>query len=465
MKKARILIVDDEYLIRWNLKKKLEKWGYIPFEASTGKSAIEETQRINPNLVILDLILPDLKGTDVLKEIKKINPNISVIVITAYGTIEDAVFSIKEGAFDFITKPINYEVLENLVKNSLEAHFLKEEIIFYKEKEKEEALTDKIVGDSFRIKEALDLALKVARSEASTVLLLGESGTGKELFAKFIHYNSKRSYGPFIPINCSTLPENLLESELFGYEKGAFTDAKAQKKGLFEVADGGTIFLDEIGDMKPALQVKLLRVLEDNYFRRIGGIHEIYVDVRVIAASNHELEKDVEKGDFRKDLFYRLNLFPIKLPPLRERKEDILPLANHFINILNQKLKKNIKSIETNAKKILLEYDWPGNVRELKNAVERAMILEDDSILHSENLPIKIKEKNELNPDILFEIPECGASLENIEKSLIIKALQKSKGNQKKAAELLSIGRDAIRYKIKKYKINVKDFKSSHITH
>lgn len=452
MKKARILIVDDEYLIRWNLKKKLEKWGYIPFEASTGKSAIEETQRINPNLVILDLILPDLKGTDVLKEIKKINPNISVIVVTAYGTIEDAVFSIKEGAFDFITKPINYEVLENLVKNSLEAHFLKEEIIFYKEKEKEEALTDKIVGDSSRIKEALDLALKVARSEASTVLLLGESGTGKELFAKFIHYNSKRSNGPFIPINCSTLPENLLESELFGYEKGAFTDAKAQKKGLFEVADGGTIFLDEIGDMKPALQVKLLRVLEDNYFRRIGGIHVIYVDVRVIAASNHELEKDVEKGDFRKDLFYRLNLFPIRLPPLRERKEDIIPLANHFINILNHKLRKNIKSIETSAKKILLDYDWPGNVRELKNLIRKAVLLTDSEYISFSNLsPGIISPKEEI--DITKSLAE-GLSFEeiakNFERDLIQKALEKAGNNKTYAAKILKIQRKGLYRKMKK---------------
>lgn len=459
MKKKKILIVDDEHLIRWSFSKKLEDWGYHPETASSGKEALTLVSNFNPDLVLLDLNLPDKNGLQLLKEIKYLSPSIPVIIITAYGTIEQAVQAIRDGAYDFITKPVNYENLQNTIKNALEIKSLKEEISFYRDKEKKEQSYEKIVGESKALKEAMELAIKGAKSGVSVILLLGESGTGKELFAKFIHYNSNRANGPFVAINCSAIPENLLESELFGHERGAFTDAKTQKKGLFEIADGGTIFLDEIGEMPLSLQSKILRVFEESSFRRIGGVNDIKVDLRIIAASNQDLNKACEEGKFRRDLYYRLMVFPIFLPPLRERKEDILPLTKHFIEIYNIKFRKNIKGISKEAEEILLKYDWFGNVRELKNVIERAMILETSPILTSANLYLFPSKMTFAKNEIFSKLLDSGTTLEEMEKGMIEEALRKSKGNQKKASILLGIGRDALRYKLKKFNIDREKFK------
>jgi len=459
MKKKKILIVDDEHLIRWSFSKKLESWGYFPETASNGKEAITLMNNFNPDLVLLDLNLPDINGIQLLKEIKSLNASIPVIIITAYGTIEQAVKAIREGAYDFITKPVNYENLQNTIKNALEIQTLKEEITFYKEREKKESSLEKIVGESKALKDAMELALKGAKSEVSVILLLGESGTGKELFARYIHYNSSRANGPFVAINCSAIPENLLESELFGHERGAFTDAKTQKKGLFEIADGGTIFLDEIGEMPLSLQSKILRVFEESSFRRIGGVQDIKVDVRIISASNQNLEIACEEGRFRWDLYYRLNVFPIYLPPLRERKEDILPLTKHFIEIYNLKFRKNIKGVTKEAEELLLKYNWYGNVRELRNVIERAMILENSDFLTPANLYLPVLKSSLSKSEIISKLLESGLKLEDMEKAMIEEALRKCNGNQRKAAEILGIGRDALRYKIKKFKIDGEKFK------
>jgi DNA-binding NtrC family response regulator len=459
MKKKKILIVDDEHLIRWSFSKKLESWGYFPETASNGKEAITLMNNFNPDLVLLDLNLPDINGIQLLKEIKSLNASIPVIIITAYGTIEQAVKAIREGAYDFITKPVNYENLQNTIKNALEIQTLKEEITFYKEREKKESSLEKIVGESKALKDAMELALKGAKSEVSVILLLGESGTGKELFARYIHYNSSRANGPFVAINCSAIPENLLESELFGHERGAFTDAKTQKKGLFEIADGGTIFLDEIGEMPLSLQSKILRVFEESSFRRIGGVQDIKVDVRIISASNQNLEIACDEGRFRWDLYYRLNVFPIYLPPLRERKEDILPLTKHFIEIYNLKFRKNIKGVTKEAEELLLKYNWYGNVRELRNVIERAMILENSDFLTPANLYLPVLKSSLSKSEVISKLLESGLKLEDMEKAMIEEALRKCNGNQRKAAEILGIGRDALRYKIKKFKIDGEKFK------
>ncbi len=459
MKKKKILIVDDEHLIRWSFSKKLETWGYQTETASNGKEAIALVNNFNPDLVLLDLNLPDVNGIQLLKEVKNLFPSIPVIIITAYGTIEQAVQAIKEGAYDFITKPVNYENLQNTIKNALETQSLKEEVLFYKEKEKKELAHEKIVGESNALKEAMALALKVARSEISVILLLGESGTGKELFAKFIHYNSSRANGPFVAINCAAIPESLLESELFGHERGAFTDAKSLKKGLFEIADGGTIFLDEIGEMPLSLQSKILRVFEESSFRRIGGIHDIKVDVRIISASNQDLGRACEEGKFRRDLYYRLTVFPIYLPPLRERKEDIIPLTKHFIEVYNLKFRKNIKGISKEAEETLLSYNWYGNVRELRNVIERAMILETSDVITSANLYLPSSKPYFSIYEVLSKLLDAGLKLEVIEKGMVEEALRKAGGNQRKAADLLGIGRDALRYKIKKFKIDMSKFR------
>lgn len=459
MKKKKILIVDDEHLIRWSFSKKLESWGYSAETASNGKETITLIKNLNPDLVLLDLNLPDINGLQLLREIKSLSPSIPVIIITAYGTIEQAVQAIRDGAYDFITKPVNYENLRNTIKNALEITTLKEEISFYREKEKKESSFERIVGESKALKNAIELALKGAKSEVSVILLLGESGTGKELFARFIHYNSKRANGPFVAINCSAIPDNLLESELFGHERGAFTDAKTQKKGLFEIADGGTIFLDEIGEMPLPLQSKILRVFEESSIRRIGGVQDIKVDVRIISASNQDLERACEEGRFRRDLYYRLNVFPIFLPPLRERKEDIIPLTKHFIEIYNLKFRKNIKGVSKEAEELLLKYNWYGNVRELRNVIERAMILETSEVLTPANLYLPISKTYFSKSEIISRLVDSGVKLEEMEKIMIEEALRKCNGNQRQAAKILGIGRDALRYKKKKFMIDGKEFK------
>jgi two-component system, NtrC family, response regulator AtoC len=478
MPSEKILIVDDERLVRWSLRQKCEEWGYHVVEAESGAAGLRMAQHETPDLVLLDVRLGDMNGIDVLEEMKRSGDVRAVIMITADPKLEDVKHALKIGAFDFVGKPLDFDELGVTVKNALEATRLRTEVESLRGEVRRRAGFHEVIGVSQRITELMTFVNKVAASEASTILVQGESGTGKDLIAKSIHYNSHRGDKPFIAINCSAIPETLMEAELFGHEKGAFTDAKAMKKGLFEMADGGTLFLDEIGELSPLLQAKLLRVLEDQLIRRVGGVRDMQVDVRVIAASNRDLERAVRENTFRQDLYYRLAIISIFLPPLRDRKEDIVPLVEYFIERYARKFRKNVTGITSDTRKLLMRHDWPGNVRELKNAIERAMILEDETQLRPDYLPFAVG--REASQFTAFEvtamgstmgtettagetilpngrtlpklvIPNGGTSLEEVERALVELALQQANGNQTHAAKLLDISRDALRYKLKKF--------------
>lgn len=451
----RILVIDDEKLIVWSLQKELEKEGYEVYGVQTAKDGMSLLEDLRPDLVFLDIRLPDKSGLELLKEIKEKDKDILVIMVTAFGGVESAVYAIKAGAYDYIEKPFDFEAVKLTTRRALETARLKTEVQQLRKKEKGIYTFENIVTCSPKMQEVLSLASKFAVADSSTVLIQGESGTGKDLLAKVIHYESSRKSGPFIEINCSSLPETLIESELFGYEKGAFTDAKQAKKGLFEIADGGTVYMDEIGDVPPAIQVKLLRVMEEKSFKHIGGSKSIHVDVRIIAATNRDLEKEVKEGNFREDLYYRLKVLPLYVPPLRERKEDILPLTEYFVSQLNRELRKNINYVSQDVKDLMLLYHWPGNVRELKNVVERMMILAESDTLLPELLPEEIRKpkKEEVSEGMrrfYVTVPEEGISLEEVERELIRQALLTARGNQSKAARLLKISRDTLRYRIQK---------------
>jgi DNA-binding NtrC family response regulator len=450
-----VLVVDDEKLVRWSIRQKLESAGYQVFEADTCSSALKLYQENLPDLVTLDVRLPDGSGLKLLLDMKKISPNIPMIMITAYGAVEDAVKALKIGAYDYLEKPINFDRLLHSLQNAFETSTLREQVDRTKKEQRDTYSLDRIIGKSEFIHSVKELVLKVAVSEANTILVQGESGTGKDLVAKALHYESNRSRQPFMILNCAAIPEQLLESELFGHERGAFTDAKALKKGLFELADGGSIFFDEISEMALNLQAKLLRVLEDQTFRRIGGVKDIHVDVRVICASNKDVEGMVSRGEFREDLFYRLSVIPITLNPLRERREDTPVLIDHFVDHYNVRFNKSVHGLSKDAQAALEQYRWPGNVRELRNAIERAMILQDDGLLSLDLFPLRISEFKGLERGKSgvgqFTIPEDGVNLYEVEKQLIQQALTRADGNQSKASRLLSITRDTLRYKMKKY--------------
>src|SRR5512147_9071 len=465
----KVLIVDDEKLVRWSLRQKCQEWGYAVMEAPDGASGIRAAHSELPDLILLDVRLPDMSGLDVLQDIKQNNCARAVIMITADPQLDDVKQALKLGAYDFVGKPLDFDELAVTVRNALEASRLKNEVENLRGEVRRRTGYHEVIAESKKMQEVLHFVRKVASSEATTILVQGESGTGKDLIAKAIHYQSRRQDKPFVPINCSAIPETLMEAELFGHERGAFTDAKTMKKGLFEVADGGTLFLDEIGELSPLLQAKLLRVLEDQVIRRVGGTKDMQVDVRVIAASNRDLEKAVREGQFRQDLYYRLAIISIFLPPLRERKEDILPMVEFFIERYNRRFKKAIRGITEDSRKLLLSHDWPGNVRELKNAIERAMILEDADALRPSYLPFSVgRAQNgmtafeavggETGPQLAngrslprLSIPEGGTSLEEVERALVEMAMRQANNNQTHAARLLDISRDALRYKLKKF--------------
>ncbi|HUI52075.1 MAG TPA: sigma-54 dependent transcriptional regulator [Terriglobales bacterium] len=471
MAQKRILIVDDDKLVRWTLTQKCTEFGYLSLEASSGEEALRILPTEQVDAILLDVHLPDLSGIEILEKLKNANETRSVIMMTADPQLDDVKAALRLGAYDFISKPINFDELSVTLQNALDAGELRTEVESLRGEVRRRAGYHEVIGVSRKITELMKFVYKVAASEATTILVQGESGTGKDLVAKAIHYRSNRGEKPFVAINCSAIPETLMEAELFGHEKGAFTDAKAMKKGLFEVADGGTLFLDEIGELSSLLQAKLLRVLEDQVIRRVGGIRDIQVDVRVIAASNRDLEREVREGRFRQDLYYRLAIISIFLPSLRERKEDVLPLVDFFVAHYNKKFRKSVQGLSEDARRLLLNYDWPGNVRELKNALERAMILEEGNLLKPDDLPFSVATgrsgpvmngsappppvespvapgKRRLPP---LSIPEGGTSLEDVEHALVELALQQSHGNQIKAAKLLNISRDALRYKMKKF--------------
>jgi DNA-binding NtrC family response regulator len=471
MAEEKILVVDDEKLVRWSLRQKCEEWGYQVSEAEDGAVALRVAHNESPDLVLLDVRLPGMSGFEVLERLKQSGDARAIILMTADPQLDDVKAAIKLGAYDFIGKPFDFDELGVTLQNALEATRLRTEVESLRGEVRRRAGYHDVVGVSRKMTELMNFVRKVASSEATTILIQGESGTGKDLIAKAIHYQSSRQDKPFVAINCSAIPETLMEAELFGHEKGAFTDAKAMKKGLFEVAHGGTLFLDEIGELSPFLQAKLLRVLEDQVIRRVGGVRDLQVDVRVIAASNRDLERAVREGHFRQDLYYRLAIISIFIPPLRERKEDIQPLVDFFIEHYNRKFRKSIAGLADETRRILLNYDWPGNVRELKNAIERAMILEEENALRPAYLPFAVSQPHAGVTAFEFTsspaaggkpleggrwlpplaIPEGGTSLEEVERALVELALQQSGGNQTQAARLLDISRDALRYKMKKF--------------
>jgi len=449
-----ILIVDDETLTLNNLKKALEKEGYEIHLADTGERALEIIEKLKPNLVLLDLMLPGISGLEVLKKIKEKENETIVIMMTAYEILEKAVEAMKLGAYDYILKPFKINDLKNNIRRALETLYLRIRIQEHLKSEKGRYYFGNLVAESKEMKEVLETAKKISLSPKTTVLLQGESGTGKELLAKAIHYQSPRSDKPIIEINCAAIPDNLMESELFGYEAGAFTDAKKRKLGLLEKADEGTVFFDEIGDMSLNLQAKLLRVLEEETFNRLGGSKNIKVNIRVIAATNKNLEKAVKKEEFRSDLFYRLNVVPINIPPLRERKEDILPLALHFIQELNQELKRSYKKISSKAAEALTQYPWPGNARELKNIMERIMSLHISDEIKLNHLPLEIRNyrKNSgLGMIDSINKKENLISLEKLEKQYIQKVLEYTYNNKTKAAQILGIHPTSLFRKLKSW--------------
>ena len=456
MKRNKILVVDDEHLIRWSLEQNLKKQGYEVVTAASGEDALRIAREEQPDLVLLDIQLPGISGIEVLEKLKDYDEELVVIMVTAQGGLEIAVNAMRLGAHDYVSKPFNLDELAIIIRKALETSDLKREVARLRSETKK-SFPPNIIGDSRHMKYLMDILDKVARSEASTVLVQGESGTGKELVAKWVHYSSNRAEKPFVAINCAAVPATLLESELFGHEKGAFTDAKTTKKGLFELADGGTVFLDEIGDMEMGMQAKLLRFLEDRTFRRIGGGRVFSVDVRIISATNKDLQKAIEEKSFRNDLYYRLQVIPIFLPPLRERREDIIPLASHFIEVYNRDFNKKVQGIAPMAERMLLDYGWPGNVRELKNVIERAIILGNDETLLLDHLPLEIVAKSsseggaQLAPMSMFHLPPEGVDIEEVEKELIRQALDSTEWNQSKAAKKLNLGIDAFRYRMKKF--------------
>jgi two-component system response regulator PilR (NtrC family) len=458
MIKDKILVADDEQSMREFLDIMLKKEGYKVSLASNGEEVIKVVENDLFDLILLDIRMPKLDGISALKKIKANSPETIVIMITAYASADTAIKAMKEGAYDYITKPFKVEEIKLIIKNALEKKNLQKENTLLKQVVRNRYHFGNIIGQSPKMTALYDLLEKVSPTKTN-ILITGESGTGKELVAKAIHYNSPRKEKPFVTLNCGAIPESLIESELFGHMKGAFTDAIATKKGLFEVADEGTIFLDEISELPLLMQVKLLRVLQDKEFKRVGGTEDIRVDVRIISATNKDLEEAVKEKHFREDLFYRLNVIQIKLPPLRDRKEDIQILANHFLKKYSEELSKSILRISPDAHQILLNYDYPGNVRELQNIIERAVALESSQELTLNNLSSYLNEQPFLKKGpIDIEIPSEGIDLEkmveDLERTLLLKALDRTKGIKKKAAELLHINFRSMRYRLEKYGLN-----------
>ncbi len=450
----RILIVDDEESFRHMLSVILIKEGYEVEASSNGEEGLQKAAASPFDQILCDIRMPHMDGLEFLREIKKTGAEATIIMMSAYGTMDTAIEAMKLGAYDYISKPFKPDEIILTLRKAEEREQLRRENQLLRKEVGKEYSFEKIVSKNEQMRKMFDVIKKVSQYK-STVLITGESGTGKELVARALHYNSNRSPNPFIAVNCGAIPENLLESELFGHAKGAFTDAIRTKKGLFEEADGGTLFLDEIGELPGPLQVKLLRVLQDGEIRRIGESKPIQIDVRIVAATVKDLSKEVNEGRFREDLFYRLNVLPIHIPPLRERKEDIPLLIQHFIGKYNQAMNKNVADIDHKALETLINYKWYGNVRELENTIERAIVLSEKNNIELENLPIEIqnfKEEFQVEqwPDEEYSVKKTSKILEI---NLIKKALKKTKGNHTHAAKLLEISHRALLYKIKEYGI------------
>ena len=457
--RIKVLIVDDELMICKSLKAGLSDMGYIVATAQNKEEALMQVRTLKPNLVLTDMRLGNENGIDLIDDIKKLDSDIEVIVMTAYSDIASAVLAIKKGAFDYINKPFELEEIRIILERAYEDYKIKNKILILEKQN--HSFEENIIGQSDKMKDVYEKINILSQNDNVTVLILGETGTGKELVADAIHNKSIRKDFPIVKINCSAIPGHLVESELFGFEKNAFTGATAKKKGLFEIANGGTVFLDELGEIPLEIQSKLLRFLEERKFRRIGGLEDIEVDIRIITATNKNLEKAVKEKEFREDLYYRLNVVPIEVPPLRERGSDILLIADYFLEKFNGSFKKSIKGYDGNARRKLLTYSWPGNIRELKNVIERIVILSNDEWITTNKLPPEIqnfeREKDidisEENGIISVDPFSLDNKLDSIERHYITESLKRCGGNQSKAAEELGISRFALRRKMEKHGI------------
>ncbi len=447
-KKASVLVVDDDSTHKRVLLTLLESWGYLAAGVDDGAAAVERARENPPDLILMDIRMAGLSGIEALKQIKVYNPAIPILIMTAYSSVESAVEALKSGAYDYLTKPLDFDVLKITMDRALEHVSLKTENLALKEKLHSAFHLANIIGKSRPMKELIEMVGMVAPSEA-TVLITGESGTGKELIAKAIHFNSNRKDGPFVIVNCAAITETLLESELFGHEKGSFTGADKKREGHFMRADRGTIFLDEIGEMSPIMQAKLLRVIQEREIQRVGSDETIRVDVRILTATNRDLEKEVSEGRFREDLYYRLKVVKLRVPPLRERGEDIPLLAQHFLDRYSEKNRKTVKGFTPLAMDTLLKYNWPGNVRELENTMERAVILLRGDYITEKELPLSITRANEWS-----ETGRASAeprSLDEIEREAIIAMLERTGGNKSEAARRLGITRKTLHKKLQAY--------------
>jgi len=453
-----VIIIEDDDGVRLALAKRLEQHGCAVCALGSAADGLKHLREKTPDLVLLDYRLPDADGLELLERIRRQWPDLPVIMMTGFANVETAVQAMHLGAYDYISKPFELDQMMFVINKALEARRVRSEVPQATARALEPFGFDRIIGESPLMREARHLLRQLAESDARTILLQGESGTGKDLAAKVIHYNSQRAERPFMNITCTALPEALLESELFGHEKGAFTDARRQKQGLFELADGGTIFLDEIGDMPASLQAKLLRFLDEKAFRHVGGTKDIHVDVCIIAATNRVLRALVEQGEFREDLFYRLNIFPVTLPSLRERKEDLPLLAEAFIHQYGRELHKAVAGIDKTAMAVMQAYHWPGNVRELRNLIERAMLMARGGFLTLADLPGELKKPapapDKGPPAVSIDFGPEGVDIRQVERSLILKALQRTGWNQSRAAALLRMSRDQLRYRVHKYGLN-----------
>lgn len=460
--RIKILIIDDEIMICKSLQAGLSDIGYNVTTVQNSQEALKKVEAFKPHIVLTDMKLGNENGIDLIDDIKKIDSEIEVIVMTAYSDIASAVSAIKKGAFDYINKPFEFEQIKIVISRAYKNYKMKNRI-YILEKEKA-CFVQNIIGNCEKMKKVYDKIDKLSKNDNVSVIIRGETGSGKELIADAIHNNSIRKDFPILKINCSTIPSQLVESELFGFERNAFTGAAAKKKGLFEIADGGTVFLDELGEIPLDTQAKLLRFLEERKFRRVGGIEDIEVDIRIIAATNKNLEQAIKDKEFREDLYYRINVVPVDLPPLRERGQDIIVIAQHFLDRYNKVFKKNIKGFEADVKSKMLEYFWPGNIRELKNVIERIVILNDEDWINMNNLPVEIQSYKSNNnrsvdvSDVSIDIENINIEdisleerMECIEKKYILDALQKTGWNQTKAALELGISRFALKRKMEKY--------------
>ncbi|OGP89851.1 MAG: two-component system response regulator [Deltaproteobacteria bacterium RBG_19FT_COMBO_43_11] len=444
-----IMVVDDDFAHRLMLKKLLSGWGYDVYEADDGSVAMEKVRQASFDLILMDIRMLNISGIEALEQIKIINPAIPVISMTAYASVETAVSALKKGAYDYLTKPLDFDELKIAIERATEHNRLKKENEYLKVRLGEQFDRQNLIGHSPAMAKLLETVAQAAPTEA-TILITGESGTGKEMIANAIHYNSTRKDAPFIKINCAALTETLLESELFGHEKGAFTGAERKREGKFVQAQGGSLFLDEVSEMSKAMQVKLLRVLQERELTRVGGAEVIKVNVRVIAASNKDLKEEISKGNFREDLFYRLNVVALNIPPLRERREDIPVLVQHFLQLFAERNNKKIKGFTPQAMEKLLNYSWPGNIRELMNAVERAVVLAHAQYLGDEDMVLMMADYSSAGKNSADNSP-INLPLDEVEKRSILEALESCGGNKSEAARRLGITRKTLRAKLEKY--------------